>query len=65
MNTELEEDIRDRGWNPENYKFPYEGTDHWRFYSIPNTYRADDLTMNLRPDNKKIEENVTVMRVKF
>ncbi len=63
VNLELEEDIRDRGWKPETYKFPYEGSDKWRFPSIPSQYKQDNLTMTLSPENKKIEENYTAMRV--
>lgn len=63
VNKELEQDIRDINWKPETYKFPYEGTDKWRFHSTPTSYRADDLTLNLKPENKKIEEIWTTMRV--
>ncbi len=32
VNTELVEDIRDRGWDPSTYTFPYSAAhDNWHF----------------------------------
>lgn len=66
VNNDLVVDIRDRGWDPAKYKFPYEGKDEW-FFPIQGheAYKSSDVTLNLRPENKKFDVDYTKMRVSY
>ena len=62
LNKELEEDIRDRGWNPETYTFPYSGT--MPVVPVyPDNYDPSNLKMNFYPERKKNEHPIQNMRV--
>lgn len=56
VNKDLYDDVRGRGWNPENYTFPYEGRDDWYFINHPKELKIDQLTHNLRPEFKPSTE---------
>ncbi len=63
VNKDLYDDVRGRGWNPENYSFPYEGKDDWYFLNHPKELRVGDLTQNLRPELKKSTDLNNTMTV--
>ena len=62
VNQELEEDIRDRGWNPEEYTFPYSGKMQW-YQVFPDNYDASNLSLNFLAERKKNDNPVQPMRV--
>ncbi len=62
VNKELEEDIRDRGWNPEEYTTPYSGTMQWH-HVFPENYDSSNLKQNFFPERKKNEQRRNPMRV--
>lgn len=54
VNKDIEEDIRDRGWDPKTYDFPYTRKhDDWKFdITMPSANYQTDLTVNIHPENK-------------
>jgi hypothetical protein len=65
VNKDLVVDIRDVGWHPEHYTFPYEApADTWLFASRPLDYNGQDITLNYLPENKRSDVNYGGMRVR-
>lgn len=64
INKELYVDIRDKGWNPDEYTFPYEGKMEW-YRIFPENYDQSNLKLNFYSNRKKNENAVTSMRVNF
>ena len=62
VNKDLEEDIRDRGWNPEEYTTPYSGTMEW-YRVFPENYDSSNLKQNFFPERKKNDQRRNPMRV--
>jgi len=50
-NKDIEEDIRSRGWNIADYKFPYVGREDWRLELNGETAHLYTPTLNLRADH--------------
>ncbi len=66
VNKDLVQDVRDVGWHPENYSWPYQGHEQgWLFNHRPDNYNPNDLTVNYRPENKPCDVNYNAMRVSF
>ncbi|EWS73300.1 hypothetical protein TTHERM_000470561 (macronuclear) [Tetrahymena thermophila SB210] len=67
VNKDIEEDIRDRGWHPETYDFPYtKKHDDWVFdVTMPSQNYQTDLTVNIHPENKKMHVMKQVMRQSY
>lgn len=65
VNKDIEEDIRDRGWDVKSYTFPYSKKhDDWIFdVTMPSGNYQTDLTVNIHPENKPIQEMKQIMRV--
>ena len=62
LNKELEENIQNRGWDPENYSYPYEGKmPNVQVY--PENYDASNLKMTFYPERKKNEHVIESMPV--
>lgn len=62
VNKELEEDIRDRGWNPAEYTFPNSCKMEW-FKVFPDNYDPSNLKQNFYPERKKNDVIVNPMKV--
>ena len=56
-NKDLYKDIRDIGWDPTEYKCPYEGREDWDLPFPPPKYNLDDVSINLRPENRRYHIN--------
>lgn len=63
-NPDLHQDIRDRGWNPDSYSFPYQvAHDGWYFPQFPDNYTSTDISLILKPENKLCITHFNTMRV--
>ncbi|KRX05138.1 hypothetical protein PPERSA_06772 [Pseudocohnilembus persalinus] len=66
FNSDLTQDCRDRGWNPEEYAFPYnKAHDDWYFPQQPDSYKSQSLSQNLRPEYKISTENFNTMPASY
>ena len=53
FNKDLYKDVRDIGWDPSEYKYPYEGREDLDLPFPSTKYNLDDVSINLRPENRK------------
>eukprot|EP01017_Pseudomicrothorax_dubius_P024192 TRINITY_DN2574_c0_g1_i1.p1 TRINITY_DN2574_c0_g1~~TRINITY_DN2574_c0_g1_i1.p1 ORF type:complete len:258 (+),score=64.90 TRINITY_DN2574_c0_g1_i1:122-895(+) len=52
INKDLYVDARDGDIDPSTYTFPYQGKDDWYFPCFENKVDLDDITLNVRPENR-------------
>ena len=64
-NKDLYDDPRFWGKQPEEYTFPYEGKDDWYFPEYPQNFNFSDVSLNIRPDNKKSDKLFNPMTVTY
>jgi len=65
-NKDLYRDVRDIGWDPTTYTYPYQGREEFSSPFPSKNINLDDVTLNIRPENRKYHVDATgLMRATY